>query len=103
MDRPERQWGGSLSGEGDLSLTGQTTLPLGHLIRSWPGSDWRGMASICMPLAWRIDGCTCESSIIAVLHLQLLMTRMTLTFVDFNGIVPEKFNAVELSHTIDAE
>ena len=29
--------------------------------------------------------------------------RMTLSFVDFNGIVPEKFDAVELSHMVDAE
>jgi alpha,alpha-trehalase len=28
---------------------------------------------------------------------------MTLSFVDFNGIVPEKFDAVELSHMVDAE
>jgi alpha,alpha-trehalase len=28
---------------------------------------------------------------------------MILSFVDFNGIVPEKFDAVELSHLVDAE
>ena len=33
----------------------------------------------------------------------LLTARMTLSFVDFNGIVPEKFDAVELSHMVDAE
>jgi hypothetical protein len=29
--------------------------------------------------------------------------RMTTAFVDFNGVVPEKFDAVRLSHLVDAE
>ncbi len=29
--------------------------------------------------------------------------RMTTAFVDFNGVVPEKFDAVKLSHLVDAE
>jgi alpha,alpha-trehalase len=28
---------------------------------------------------------------------------MTTAFVDFNGVVPEKFDAVKLSHLVDAE
>lgn len=28
---------------------------------------------------------------------------MTTAFVDFNGVVPEKFDAVKLSHMVDAE
>lgn len=28
---------------------------------------------------------------------------MTVAFVDFNGVVPEKFDAVKLSHMVDAE
>ena len=28
---------------------------------------------------------------------------MTTAFVDFNGVVPEKFDAVRLSHLVDAE
>jgi len=29
--------------------------------------------------------------------------RMTTAFVDFNGVVPEKFDAVKLSHLVAAE
>jgi hypothetical protein len=39
-------------------------------------------------------GSTCESGVVG---------QGTLSFVDFNGIVPEKFDAVELSHMVDAE
>ena len=28
---------------------------------------------------------------------------MTTAFVDFNGVVPEKFDAVKLSHLVDTE
>ena len=28
---------------------------------------------------------------------------MSTVFVDFNGVVPEKFDAVKLSHLVDAE
>jgi hypothetical protein len=45
----------------------------------------------------RIDGSTCEW------NCDNADIRMTLSFVDFNGIVPEKFDAVELSHMVDAE
>ncbi|KAJ3491762.1 hypothetical protein NLI96_g452 [Meripilus lineatus] len=34
---------------------------------------------------------------------QRLAYRMTTAFVDFNGVVPEKFDAVKLSHLVDAE
>lgn len=33
----------------------------------------------------------------------LNLYRMTTAFVDFNGVVPEKFDAVKLSHLVDAE
>ena len=32
-----------------------------------------------------------------------VVVRMTTAFVDFNGVVPEKFDAVRLSHLVDAE
>jgi len=32
-----------------------------------------------------------------------VVDRMTTAFVDFNGVVPEKFDAVRLSHLVDAE
>ena len=33
----------------------------------------------------------------------VIRCRMTTAFVDFNGVVPEKFDAVKLSHLVDAE
>jgi alpha,alpha-trehalase len=33
----------------------------------------------------------------------MIWDRMTTAFVDFNGVVPEKFDAVRLSHLVDAE
>ena len=42
----------------------------------------------------------CFTTPLAVL---IVGVRMTTAFVDFNGVVPEKFDAVRLSHLVDAE
>jgi len=61
-----------------------------------------------MPSASLIVSFTCQFVPLAEL-LTLSVTdlvlwdRMTTAFVDFNGVVPEKYDAVRLSHLVDAE
>lgn len=54
-------------------------------------------------LVLHIDGSTCQFSLPLITRIMFKLHRMTLSFVDFNGIVPEKFDGVELSHMVDAE
>ncbi|ORX39915.1 alpha,alpha-trehalase [Kockovaella imperatae] len=56
-----------------------------HQIMAWVGLERYGYLEHSARLAYR------------------WIYMMTLSFVDFNGIVPEKFDAVELSHMVDAE
>ncbi|ORY27167.1 putative Alpha,alpha-trehalase [Naematelia encephala] len=56
-----------------------------HQIMAWVGLERYGFLDDSARLAYR------------------WIYMMTLSFVDFNGIVPEKFDAVELSHMVDAE
>ncbi|WVQ78305.1 hypothetical protein IAT38_000390 [Cryptococcus sp. DSM 104549] len=56
-----------------------------HQIMAWVGLERYGYVDDAARLAYR------------------WIYMMTLSFVDFNGIVPEKFDAVELSHMVDAE
>jgi len=56
-----------------------------HQIMAWVGLERYGFLDEAARLAYRW------------VHM------MILSFVDFNGIVPEKFDAVELSHMVDAE
>ncbi|WVW83038.1 hypothetical protein I302_105055 [Kwoniella bestiolae CBS 10118] len=56
-----------------------------HQIMAWVGLERYGFVDDAARLAYR------------------WIYMMTLSFVDFNGIVPEKFDAVELSHMVDAE
>jgi alpha,alpha-trehalase len=56
-----------------------------HQILAWIGLDRYGFFEDSARLAYR------------------WVYMMILSFVDFNGIVPEKFDAVELSHLVDAE
>lgn len=56
-----------------------------HQIMTWVGLERYGHDTHAARLAYR------------------WIYMMTLSFVDFNGIVPEKFDAVELSHMVDAE
>lgn len=85
------------------------TIPTpGLLTRSWLGSVWRGTATSTTPSVWRIDSCTCALQLLQPHSLEKvpdisLLFRMTTAFVDFNGVVPEKFDAVKLSHLVDAE
>ncbi len=76
----------------------QITPSVGPHIRSWLGSGLRDTASSMIQLDLLTAGSTCEPRSWNVADF-----RMTLSFVDFNGIVPEKFDAVELSHMVDAE
>ena len=68
------------------------------------------MATSRTPSASLIVSFTCQFVPLAeLLTLSLLLThlvlcdRMTTAFVDFNGVVPEKYDAVRLSHLVDAE
>ncbi|WVR05204.1 hypothetical protein IAU60_002216 [Kwoniella sp. DSM 27419] len=56
-----------------------------HQIMAWVGLERYGFVDDAARLAYR------------------WIYMMTLSFVDFNGVVPEKFDAVELSHMVDAE
>ncbi|UOH81456.1 hypothetical protein LQV05_004127 [Cryptococcus neoformans] len=56
-----------------------------HQIMAWVGLERYGFVDDASRLAYR------------------WIYMMTLSFMDFNGIVPEKFDVVELSHMVDAE
>ena len=63
------------------------------------------MATSRMPSALLIVSYTCAFLPLTRIPLTILTVgvRMTTAFVDFNGVVPEKFDAVRLSHLVDAE
>lgn len=56
-----------------------------HQIMTWVGLERYGYLEDAQRLAYR------------------WLYMMTTAFVDFNGVVPEKFDAVKLSHLVDAE
>ncbi|OCH93072.1 glycoside hydrolase family 37 protein [Obba rivulosa] len=56
-----------------------------HQIMAWVGLERYGYLEEAQRLAYR------------------WLYMMTTAFVDFNGVVPEKFDAVKLSHLVDAE
>ncbi|KAJ3510978.1 hypothetical protein NLJ89_g4366 [Agrocybe chaxingu] len=56
-----------------------------HQIMAWVGLERYGYLEEAQRLAYRF------------------LYMMTTAFVDFNGVVPEKFDAVKLSHLVDAE
>ena len=57
-----------------------------------------------MPSVSHIVSYTCRFLLLTqVLTVLTVGVRMTTAFVDFNGVVPEKFDAVRLSHLINAE
>ncbi|KZO91551.1 glycoside hydrolase family 37 protein [Calocera viscosa TUFC12733] len=56
-----------------------------HQIMAWVGLERYGYLDVSQRLAYRF------------------LYMMTTAFVDFNGVVPEKFDAVKLSHLVDAE
>ncbi|KIK10222.1 glycoside hydrolase family 37 protein [Laccaria amethystina LaAM-08-1] len=56
-----------------------------HQIMTWVGLERYGYLDEAQRLAYRF------------------LYMMTTAFVDFNGVVPEKFDAVKLSHLVDAE
>jgi len=56
-----------------------------HQIMAWVGLERYGYLEDARRLAYRF------------------LYMMTTAFVDFNGVVPEKFDAVKLSHLVDAE
>ena len=62
------------------------------------------MATSKMPSALLIVSYTCAFlPLTQTLTILTVGVRMTTAFVDFNGVVPEKFDAVRLSHLVDAE
>ncbi|KAJ9114018.1 hypothetical protein QFC22_005838 [Naganishia vaughanmartiniae] len=56
-----------------------------HQIMAWVGLERYGYEDQCQRLAYR------------------WIYMMTTAFVDYNGVVPEKFDVVKLSHLVDAE
>ncbi|KAJ7227465.1 alpha,alpha-trehalase-neutral trehalase, partial [Mycena pura] len=84
--------GGVVSGteesRGKISLdrpNRQWDYPPPHQIMIWVGLERYGYLEDAQRLAYRF------------------LYMMTTAFVDFNGVVPEKFDAVRLSHLVDAE
>ncbi|KAJ7592887.1 alpha,alpha-trehalase-neutral trehalase [Mycena floridula] len=84
--------GGVVSGteesRGKISLdrpNRQWDYPPPHQIMIWVGLERYGYLDEAQRLAYRF------------------LYMMTTAFVDFNGVVPEKFDAVKLSHLVDAE
>lgn len=56
-----------------------------HQVMAWVGLERYGFEEQCQRLAYR------------------WIYMMTTAFVDYNGVVPEKFDVVKLSHLVDAE
>ncbi|THU84192.1 glycoside hydrolase family 37 protein [Dendrothele bispora CBS 962.96] len=84
--------GGLVSGteesRGKISLdrpNRQWDYPPPHQIMAWVGLERYGYLDEAQRLAYRF------------------LYMMTTAFVDFNGVVPEKFDAVKMSHLVDAE
>ncbi|KAI9317391.1 trehalase-domain-containing protein [Dichotomocladium elegans] len=87
--------GGLVSGteqsRGEISIdrpNRQWDFPFGwapHQIMAWEGFDKYGMKDIARRLAYR------------------WLFTITKSFVDFNGVVPEKFDVVGLSHKVEVE
>ena len=69
---------------------------------TWVGLERYGYLEDAQRLAYRWLYMFVLSSIRAFSMTDLCF-RMTTAFVDFNGVVPEKFDAVKLSHLVDAE
>ena len=70
---------------------------------TWVGLERYGYLEDAQRLAYRwLYMCVFVCSVPAGLRL-MPCGRMTTAFVDFNGVVPEKFDAVRLSHLVDAE
>src|SRR5712675_2698223 len=59
----------------------------------------RGCATPCLSFPIHVG----LSRFCKILTSLIRADRMTTAFVDFNGVVPEKFDAVRLSHLVDAE
>ncbi|KAF5391655.1 hypothetical protein D9757_002488 [Collybiopsis confluens] len=89
LDRPNRQWDYPYVFSDILFLsTNELTLHTHrppHQIMAWVGLERYGYLEDAQRLAYRF------------------LYMMTTAFVDFNGVVPEKFDAVKLSHLVDAE
>ena len=70
---------------------------------TWVGLERYGYLEDAQRLAYRwLYMCV---PFVSMARVSCLTTRrrMTTAFVDFNGVVPEKFDAVKLSHLVDAE
>ncbi|KAH0833005.1 glycoside hydrolase family 37 protein [Lanmaoa asiatica] len=108
LDRPNRQWDYPYVDGFILNLT---TLIIGFLDMlgwsSWTKSlsvdanviDFRPPHQIMTWVGLERYGYLEEAQRLAYRFLYM----MTTAFVDFNGVVPEKFDAVRLSHLVDAE
>ncbi|KAI8976896.1 neutral trehalase [Pilobolus umbonatus] len=82
---------GTLESRGDISLdrpNRQWDFPFGwapHQILAWQGLENYGMKGVADRLAYR------------------WLYMITKSFVDFNGVVPEKYDVVSLSHKVQVE
>jgi alpha,alpha-trehalase len=88
LDRPNRQWDYPYVFDVPDSSSANTTIRYAwppHQIMTWVGLERYGYLEDAQRLAYRF------------------LYMMTTAFVDFNGVVPEKFDAVKLSHLVDAE
>lgn len=91
LERPNRQW----------------DFPFGwapHQILTWVGLDKYGMRDTAARLSYRwLFTQVYNIHIIRIGILTRLLYRITKGFVDFNGVVPEKFDVVSLSHKVEVE
>ena len=70
---------------------------------AWVGLERYGYLEDAQRLAYRwLYMCVLFVAMVCATCLTA-RSRMTTAFVDFNGVVPEKFDAVKLSHLVDAE
>jgi alpha,alpha-trehalase len=72
---------------------------------TWVGLERYGYLEDAQRLAYRFlyMSVLCRRRKLLTFTDPTVWNRMTTAFVDFNGVVPEKFDAVRLSHLVDAE
>jgi len=70
---------------------------------AWVGFERYGYLEDAQRLAYRFLYMCVFTAYTNSSYILTIDIRMTTAFVDFNGVVPEKFDAVRLSHLVDAE
>lgn len=74
-----------------------------HQMLAWCGLERYGYAQDAQRLAYRWLYMYILRSLLCRVRTDAFLCRLTSAFASFNGLVPEKFDAVNLSHNVEAE